>query len=425
VSPAASPAPAVSVVISTRDRAHLLARCLDALLSGTALPAEVVVVNQGDRASVEQVLAERHDRGVPLVHVVQSGRGLSRSQNAGVECATSPAVSIVDDDCVPDPRWVEVAAREHASASGPLLVTGRVLPLPAEGERTLALSSRRSTVRVALPPVALPWEVGTGGNFSVTRSAYLQVGGNDERLGTGAPGRAGNDLDLFHRLLDAGTEARFEPELLVLHERATPAEHRSRRWTYGFGIGVCVVLWRRQRDPSAGRLLKAWLRMRLGLLREARRPQAVLNELRVLLGTAHGLWAGRHLAGQPRRARTPQSAAVRKSPLARLRHVRWRYERPLTTAAVLVVGLLGSLLAYALLPDAWRPDSPAWALPAAAGAYVVLRLDAYKGWGKRFKHELMDRFGGDVDDAQTWVVAALAGGGVLVVVALVQRGTGG
>jgi O-antigen biosynthesis protein len=156
----------------------------------------------------------------------------------------------------------------------------------------VALSSRTSTERAVVPADAWPWQVGTGGNFSVTRSAYLEVGGNDERLGTGSPGRAGNDLDLFRRLLQHGAEARYEPDLLVLHERATTAEYRARRWTYGFGVGACVALWRRQGDPASWRVLRAWAALRLQVLRSRRRPAAAVDEARILLGTLHGLVYG-------------------------------------------------------------------------------------------------------------------------------------
>lgn len=296
----------VSVVVSTLDRPRLLARCLDALLSGTRLPAEVVVVDQGgDPAAVQAVLEARRGRGVPIVHIVQARRGLSASQNTGFDRASSPVVSVVDDDCVPDARWIEVAQAEHARARGPLLVTGRVLPLPVDGDRRLPLSSRTSTIAMVHGPDALPWDVGTGGNFSVTRADYLHVGGNDELLGTGTAGRAGNDLDLFRKLLRAGVVARFEPELLVLHERATVSEHRGRRWTYGFGVGVCVARWRREGDRSAVSVLRAWLRLRVRVLRGARRPRTALNEARVLLGTAHGLWFGWRLG--------PRSATARRA----------------------------------------------------------------------------------------------------------------
>lgn len=286
----------ISVIISTLNRPRSLARCLDALMAGTRLPTEVVVVDQGDSVATHDVLSSRSSSGVAFVHVVLARKGLSASQNLGVERASCPIVSIVDDDCVPDPYWVEFAVRQHEAAAGPLLLGGRVLPLPAIGDRTLPLALRESTDRVVLAADAMPWDLGTGGNFSVTRSSYLQVGGNDERLGTGSPGRAGNDLDLFRRLMRAGAEARFEPELLVRHERATPDEYRSRSWTYGFGVGACIAVWSAEGDRWALRALSAWVKMRVWLLGAAiRRRRSVTDEVRVILGTAQGLWYGRRL----------------------------------------------------------------------------------------------------------------------------------
>lgn len=102
------------------------------------------------------------------------------------------------------------------------------------------------------------------------------------------------------------------------------------------------------------------------------------------------------------------------------REVRWLYPRPVTTLAVLTVGLLGTLLARAVLPSSWTPPGLLWLVPAALVAYVAMVLGAYTGWSKAFKHTVLDWFDGYVDDAQTWMLAALAGGGFLVVVQLVR-----
>jgi hypothetical protein len=60
-------------------------------------------------------------------------------------------------------------------------------------------------------------------------------------------------------------------------------------------------------------------------------------------------------------------------------------------------------------------------LPASGGTYIILRWAKYRGYSKTFKHTILDRFGGDVDDAQTWMLGTLGGGGVLLLGRLVPR----
>jgi hypothetical protein len=60
-------------------------------------------------------------------------------------------------------------------------------------------------------------------------------------------------------------------------------------------------------------------------------------------------------------------------------------------------------------------------LVASIGAYIALRLGSYTGMSKRFKHTYLDWFSGDVDDAQTWMLAAIGGGSVLVVLGQLRR----
>jgi hypothetical protein len=101
--------------------------------------------------------------------------------------------------------------------------------------------------------------------------------------------------------------------------------------------------------------------------------------------------------------------------------VRWLYPRPVTTLAVLTVAMLMTLLGRALLPETLRPPGPLPVVAATLMAYVALRLGAFTQWTKRFKHSVLDWFGGDVDDAQTWLLAALSGGTALVLIELLRR----
>lgn len=259
-----------SVAISTRDRPEALARCLDALATGNLPPREIVVVDQSRTAATRTVVEERRAVGLPIRWISQEPRGLGTSQNAAVRAATGAVVAVTDDDCVPDPGWLATIARIFAEPDAPDVLAGRVLPLPPEGDRLYPVSSRLSTKRRDFQDRAVPWHLGSGNNFALRRTWFLRIGGCDERLGPGSAARGGVDMDLFYRLLRAGARARYEPDVLVFHERQTLAERAGRRPMYGRGMGACFALWFSQGDAYALPVLGRWL-----LLRTARMGRAV------------------------------------------------------------------------------------------------------------------------------------------------------
>lgn len=293
-SPAGSaPVVPVSVAISTLDRPEALARCLESLAAGSALPAEVVVVDQSPGLSALRALEHLH--GLPHVqHVPQRQTGLSIAQNEAVARTTSAVVAILDDDCVADARWVETAARLLGEAEPVDVVGGRVLPLGDDADG-LAVSSRTSDERRVFDRRDRPWDVGSGNNFAFRREAFERVGGCDIRLGPGAPGRGACDVDLFYRLMRSGARAAYEPELLVLHQRATRAQRLARRVPYGFGMGAACAIWLRQRDRCALRVFANWLALRLQRAASSLRGGHLLGaweEVLVLVGTARGVVYG-------------------------------------------------------------------------------------------------------------------------------------
>ena len=285
----------ISVAISTLDRPEGLRRCLDALLAGSVLPDEIVVVDQGDDSATEAVLLALAPTAPTVVHVRHGRRGLSASRNAAFEAASCDVVAVTDDDCVPDANWIAELKRAFGETNAPDAMCGRVLPQgPAEPNR-VAVSSRTSQVPGEFTGNALPWVVGTGANFAARRELVQAIGGYDERLGVGSAGGAGEDLDIVRRLLRNGVRIRYEPRSLVYHERQSPDRRRATRSSYGRGAGACFALWLRERDLFALQALFAWVVMRLRLLAlgAARRdPRAVREELVVLAGTLAGFAYG-------------------------------------------------------------------------------------------------------------------------------------
>lgn len=286
--------PRVSVVISTADRAASLERCLRSLAAGDELPDEVVVVDQSRDDTTRRVVAGADPR-LNVQHLAMSGHGLGRSQNAGVAAAAGPVVAVLDDDCVAAPDWVATIRRRFAEPEAPDALAGRVLALPPAGERTAPVSLRESAHPRRFHGRAVPWLIGSGNNFAVRRERFLAIGGCDERLGPGSPGQGGVDMDLFYRLARDGGLVRYDPAVLVHHERDTPAARRARRPMYGHGVGAMAALRLREGDWYMAPMLGRWIALRAGrALGAALRldAQRIGEEWLMLRGTAAGFAHG-------------------------------------------------------------------------------------------------------------------------------------
>ena len=293
----------ISVAISTVGDSPELGRCFEAVMEADRPPAQTVVVDQrpseGTRDRLQQLVSSA-DASLDFAYVDKSGVGLSNSRNAGIARSTASAVAFTDDDCVPSSAWI--AAVERSFAAGADAVTGPMLPFGPAEPGTFAVASRTSTIaREFRGRVLAPWDVGTGGNVAVKRDWLARVDGYDARLGAGSGGRAGEDIDLIHRLLRSGACIHYEPDAVVYHARQRADRRRSTRVTYGWGMGAACGLWWRSGDRDALPILGRWLRLRGGLLVRAvarARPESVFEEMLVLGGTIRGLLYGIRTGGR-------------------------------------------------------------------------------------------------------------------------------
>ena len=286
--------PAVAVAISTRDRPASLRRCLASLRAGTTLPTEVVVSDQSS-GEATRAIVDAASACLPIRYIRARPGGLGAAQNDAFAATASPVVAVLDDDCVADETWLAEIARLFESDPDVALVAGRVLPLAADGPNLYPVSSRLNPERREFSGKAVPWDVGSGNNFAIQRSWFERIGGCDERLGPGAPLRGGLDMDLFYRVLRAGGLHRYEPAGVVGHARSTRDGRIARRSAYGFGMAAAAMLWLRQGDWFAWRVIGEWLGMRCMLLLRALghgRWQSVYEEVLVLQGTTLGLIRG-------------------------------------------------------------------------------------------------------------------------------------
>lgn len=295
----------ISVVVPTVCRPVELARCVDALLAADVVPAEIVVVDQGGDEETALVLSARRRDDVAVVHLRSPLRGLSAARNAGLRQVSSPWVAFTDDDCVPDHGWIAAIHRRTRGPDAPDGVSGRVLPFGEASPETHTLSLRVSERPAVFRGRALPWAVGTGGNMAVKAALLRDIGGYDERLGAGTPGAAGEDLELIHRLLRAGSLLAFDPSAVVYHARVSSGRRMATRRSYGFGMGAFVGVWAHE-DWWMATASARWLGLRVvGVGRALRHADRwrLKEEALLVVGLAHGVRFGWQL-GPPLRAGT-------------------------------------------------------------------------------------------------------------------------
>lgn len=197
--------PFVSVVLPTRNRAHLLPDALDGLLAQD-YPAdrwELVLINDGSTDATADVIAGYADR-FPCRVVTDNtgGIGAAAARNAGMRLAQGDIVAHTDDDTHCPPGWLRAGAqgfeRDVAFVAGP------VYPDPRDRMTFFSWVMNQPTDNGTYPT----------SNIFYRRLAVLEAGGFDEAFGVNLLGRPvwGWDSDLAWRLIRRGYQRRFRGE---------------------------------------------------------------------------------------------------------------------------------------------------------------------------------------------------------------------
>jgi GT2 family glycosyltransferase len=194
----------ISVVISTLHRADSLRLTLEALRFQRHRDFEVIVVEGPSEIGWGRVANEQH-RWVRRVSCPEAN--LARSRNLGIEAASGVVVAFIDDDAVPEPRWLaELAAAyedERVAGAGGIVFDNTGMRLQYEYALCDRLGRPSFDCRPPLPRATLagadPFPYLQGTNMSFRRETLVGIGGFDEQLVY-----LYDDVDICLRMIDAG-----------------------------------------------------------------------------------------------------------------------------------------------------------------------------------------------------------------------------
>jgi glycosyltransferase involved in cell wall biosynthesis len=252
-------APAITVLIATRDRPQSLLRVLASVARCRHPRTDVLVVDNAPASeATAEVVASLGGRvgAVPVRYVREPQPGVSAARNRGLREISGSWVAITDDDCLVDAEWLAGIAEAAAAMPGVGCVTGPTVPAelatPAQRLRERAGGFAQGFTRRAwdfgphrppgepLFPVAAG-TFGTGANMAFDVAVLDELGGFDPALGAGVASRGGEDLLALLQVITAGYTISYEPAALVAHRH--PRDHASlRRQTFDYGAGLGAYL---------------------------------------------------------------------------------------------------------------------------------------------------------------------------------------
>lgn len=200
--------PTVSVVIPARNEAHVIERCLGALLTGCVEPAdEIIVVDNGSDDGTAEIAA-RH----PRTRVIREPRpGVTYARTAGFDGAGGDVIARIDADSIVCPEWADRIRETFASDASLDGIAGGagIAELSPAGRfwfgwwyRGFRLWHERS---IGVEPMLY-------GFNSALRASAWRAARHLVALGDDA---VSEDVDVTIALLRTGHVLRFEPELRV------------------------------------------------------------------------------------------------------------------------------------------------------------------------------------------------------------------
>jgi hypothetical protein len=202
--------PALSVIVSTRDRREAVERLMASLAKKSLAPAsyEVIVVVDG---SADDTASAARAWPVPfrLEVVERSGVGVAAGRNAGASVASGPVLLFLADDLDPAPGLLESHVAAHEDQPDAIIV-GPYPPAPARVTGYLAMALRGWWLdrfeAMREPSHRFSYRDCLGGNLSIGADRFRQLGGFDPHFT-----ETHEDHELGARALAAGGRIRFAP----------------------------------------------------------------------------------------------------------------------------------------------------------------------------------------------------------------------
>lgn len=273
---ARTPNPEIALVVKTKDHGSRLDPFFGAISRlEDACPWELIIVDNGstdDTGERLRAFALEFQGEIKVIREPRPGTGLAC--NTGWRASKAPIVAFTDDDCYPEPHYLEnIQAVFADSCVG--FAGGRVLLYdPTDARVTINESEAEKVLNVgSFPPAGFI----QGANMVFRRQALMDIDGFDDAFS------AGEDIDVVLRASASGWKGKYDPRLVVYHHhrRKPGRDIEALQRFYDDGRGkyyVKCILFMPQRCQCAWYWLRCMVRQPL-----AKTMREVQSAIRYLL----------------------------------------------------------------------------------------------------------------------------------------------
>lgn len=233
------------IVIATYNRSRLLGETLANLSNHIKERSGVstLVVNNNSSDDT-QAVAESFSGQLSSFRTVQElQQGLSYARNHGIRAATGDVLVFLDDDVEVDENWLDELLAPF-SDPGVAVVGGKVLPFGMK-EFPDWLPREYGFLASVFDPSDVVCEIDKvmGANFAVRRSVFEKVDMFDVSLGRkGKKLLGGEEVELFHRIKNAGGKIVYTPHSVVWHKISDKLKREYiEDYAYWLGVSEAVI----------------------------------------------------------------------------------------------------------------------------------------------------------------------------------------
>lgn len=263
----------VTVVVPTYNRREGVLRCLRGAFAACEGVKEVQlhVVDDGSTDGTQealQTIRKESPRRIKLHFHEQDHAGAGAARNTGIRAADTDLVVFLDDDCVPEPGWLQ-ALLDAPWEDGLGGVGGKIVSPNQDGPvarycRHIGMNEFPSGAEAAGQGTGSGWLNFVNTANCAYRRECLEAVGGFEPLFTGA---GGEDHDLAWRVCLLGRRLAYCPEAVVSHYHREDLEgFRKAFRTRGSAMTLLGFLWGREQLPDPNELRRLVRKSKLSVL---------------------------------------------------------------------------------------------------------------------------------------------------------------